>query len=658
MKTLYVLKKYNNYFNRIVKKEKTITDYVTKSEAYNVISNANFYPADGVSTTHVHKFPIGTTSFEGDYLLVVNNGRIESRWFILENLWDREGQYILTLRRDLIVDFYDEFAYSGFYCMNGIPSSTVDPSIYNKEPIEYNEIKAQIEQIQDPSKTPWIICYVEPYFGQEGTAQNIVDVTYLYEDSTYTISLDPEKVQALDDAPYAAIALPLLDSSITFYQNKPQSMTEYVQKTVTTTKERTLAFLWALQQSVTYDDKGNVTGGVKIYDIQLLPYCPFQIYAVQGLEDFKWTYNSDGTPGLTQTRYIGGQSTGSPVISVLANQEDTHIAVLAIKRAQTYRYINMTPKLLPPLNPITEDVFGYKLANELFKIRLTDQFGSSSFDFSLGYNRGNCNLLVAQTLKPWQSNVYIRPQWEDGGLYKIGSQNLSDDKRGLVCKGPFTMPQIEDAWKNYAQNNVNYGKMFNRQIENLETNNAINNKLQVTQGVIGMAQAGVSGFSGGVNNGSPVSALIGSVAGTAASAIGFRADYNATLARQAEQIDYAKDTFAMQIGNIRAMPDTLTSVSVFDWMAPWWPLLEVYGPSAEEIGWFAKHLKYHGCTINHLTTFDEEVTNITEQVEGDYYGDKRLTEFVRGVLFRCNLEDSHAANELASELLKGVYIKL
>ena len=121
MKTLYILKKYNNYFNRIIKKEANLSAYLAAAEAYNTITNANFAIGDGVSTTHVHNFPIGTQSFEGNYLLVVDNGVIESRWFILENYWNREGQYVLTLRRDLIIDFYGEFADSGFYCEKGLP---------------------------------------------------------------------------------------------------------------------------------------------------------------------------------------------------------------------------------------------------------------------------------------------------------------------------------------------------------------------------------------------------------------------------------------------------------------------------------------------------------------------------------------------------------
>lgn len=183
MKTLYILKKYNNYFNRIIKKEANLSAYLAAAEAYNTIPNANFVIGDGVSTTHVHNFPIGTQSFEGNYLLVVDNGVIESRWFILENYWNREGQYVLTLRRDLIIDYFDDFADSGFYCEKGLPTNGYveqsgqdfykdyvypDPAIFNIEPIQFNEIKQKSIYLKDDYDLQWIVFYTTPLL--EGAA--------------------------------------------------------------------------------------------------------------------------------------------------------------------------------------------------------------------------------------------------------------------------------------------------------------------------------------------------------------------------------------------------------------------------------------------------------------------------------------------------------
>ena len=49
---------YNNYFNRIVKKEASYAAYLTASPNYNKTTNINFVPGDGVSTSLV----LGTSS--------------------------------------------------------------------------------------------------------------------------------------------------------------------------------------------------------------------------------------------------------------------------------------------------------------------------------------------------------------------------------------------------------------------------------------------------------------------------------------------------------------------------------------------------------------------------------------------------------------------
>lgn len=44
---------YNNYYNRVFKKEDTITGYITNSAIYTLLDNINFNPADGVRTSLV-----------------------------------------------------------------------------------------------------------------------------------------------------------------------------------------------------------------------------------------------------------------------------------------------------------------------------------------------------------------------------------------------------------------------------------------------------------------------------------------------------------------------------------------------------------------------------------------------------------------------------
>lgn len=44
---------YNNYYNRIYKKESSLGDYIVHSSNYIVLDNINFNPSDGVSTSLV-----------------------------------------------------------------------------------------------------------------------------------------------------------------------------------------------------------------------------------------------------------------------------------------------------------------------------------------------------------------------------------------------------------------------------------------------------------------------------------------------------------------------------------------------------------------------------------------------------------------------------
>ena len=102
--TLYILN-YNNYYNRILKKEESLEAYLEKV-VYEMPS-ANFNPNDNIYTEQI--IGAGTYDGSGDYLLVVNElAEIVSRWFILEAIRMRAGQYKLQLYRDTLVDYYQE----------------------------------------------------------------------------------------------------------------------------------------------------------------------------------------------------------------------------------------------------------------------------------------------------------------------------------------------------------------------------------------------------------------------------------------------------------------------------------------------------------------------------------------------------------------------
>lgn len=81
--TLYFLQ-FNNYYDRTVKVYSTLADYLD----YNVYvqNNFNFVPGDQVTTT-LPAVPVNQANEDltADYLLVVDNNTISSRWYIMDS---------------------------------------------------------------------------------------------------------------------------------------------------------------------------------------------------------------------------------------------------------------------------------------------------------------------------------------------------------------------------------------------------------------------------------------------------------------------------------------------------------------------------------------------------------------------------------------------
>lgn len=135
--------KYNNYFNRLVKIGSDLSAYSPFIK--NRINNVSFNPADGVTTTQIINTPENEI---GDYLLVVDDTGILSRWFIIDDTRLRNGQYELQLRRDLIADAYSDVINAPVFIEKATLSST-DPMIFNSENMTYNQIKKSETLLKD-----------------------------------------------------------------------------------------------------------------------------------------------------------------------------------------------------------------------------------------------------------------------------------------------------------------------------------------------------------------------------------------------------------------------------------------------------------------------------------------------------------------------------
>ena len=155
---LYFMK-YNNYYNRIVKKFDNIDDYVDYMIDGSPTQTVLWNPGDGVDTVQV--LNMNQMSDVPNYCVVCDNDVIDSRWFVLDTTYNRRGQVIVTLRRDLIADGLDKVLSSPAYIEKAWVSNLQDPAIYNSEDIQFNKIKKKHVKLTQNGNIAWIAMYIQ-----------------------------------------------------------------------------------------------------------------------------------------------------------------------------------------------------------------------------------------------------------------------------------------------------------------------------------------------------------------------------------------------------------------------------------------------------------------------------------------------------------------
>lgn len=161
MSAIYCIS-YNNYFNRTVKREESLAAYLgaNNENVRYTEANFNFNPNDGANAVITVGRSANPANSYGDYLLVVENGEIASRWFILDEERLRGKQYRLNLRRDIVADYYEKVLNSTAFIEKGLPNED-STLIFNSEGIPFNQIKKEETPLIDDSKMAWIIGFVE-----------------------------------------------------------------------------------------------------------------------------------------------------------------------------------------------------------------------------------------------------------------------------------------------------------------------------------------------------------------------------------------------------------------------------------------------------------------------------------------------------------------
>ena len=275
-----------------------------------------------------------------------------------------------------------------------------------------------------------------------------------------------------------------------------------------------------------------------------------------------------------------------------------------------------------------------KLDNECRLYRLVSPNYSGEFEFSVAKNKGIDFFNVDCTYKPFNPYIHVNPNFK--GLYGADF----DDSRGLICNGDFSFGQLTSAFANYELQNKNYQNIFNRQIQNLDVNNAIARTEAGWQIAAGTVQGTTTGIIGGAMAGGGWGAAIGGVAGFGTSLAGGLADYQNLIKRQGEEKSFAIDNYNYSLQNIKAMPLSIAKCSALTYNNKFFPFVEVYNCTEKEEEAMIDKLKYDGMTVSKI----DKIIN--------YIGDDVM---VRADLIRIDLDDGPTANEVYAELQKGVF---
>jgi hypothetical protein len=361
-----------------------------------------------------------------------------------------------------------------------------------------------------------------------------------------------------------------------------------------------------------------------LLDLQLLPYAPFP--------------DKQFTPGL------GWWLPSEMKITNLRMEDWNSIFKTGdkLKVAGSVFWIGGSCKFTKYINhkiEVSSDNLEFKVQNECDKYRLCSPNWSGAFEFSATKNGGVTQFRCDLAFKPVNPYIRVAPVFD--GLYGP----ISDDARGLICGGDFSFSRTQNEWIEYLRQNQNYQRIFDRQIENIEVNNSVQRISEYVNMVTGTVSGAVSGGMGGAMIGGGVyGAAAGSIIGGGASLAGGIADVTLNEQLRTEALDYTKDQFGYQLGNIKALPTSIIKVDVLTPNSKIYPILEYYTCTDIEKEALRNKIKYNGMTIMRIGTISEFKQENPSYIKGKLI---RLTSVA---------DDFHVLNAIASELNKGVFI--
>ena len=378
----------------------------------------------------------------------------------------------------------------------------------------------------------------------------------------------------------------------------------------------------------------SVAGSSNVLDIQILPYCPID-EVLDSSGDIDITGLTSGKDYDYIYKTAGGQDEAVGIIIYPKMCRGTFD--ITITNAQE-GYEDCVEE--------TSSAIEKKIKSETKLCRFVSPNFASTFDINVQKNKGITRLNVDYYYKPYSPYIHVAPYFN--GLY---GDDFNDPK-GLICSGDFSIAAAQSEWENYQIQNKNYELIFNRQIQNLDINNSIAYDQMRITGKIGVITSFLTGAAGGAVAGSLVGGPIGTAVGATAGAItsgvlsgvGAKYDLEYLKKSQTEARSFAQDMYAYSLGNIQALPYSLTRVSAFTENNKIFPFIEFYDATDEEKEALRNKIKYNGMTVMRIGMIY------------NFIGDSQY-KYVQGQLIRLEgvNEDSHVIAEIAKEIKEGAY---
>ena len=382
----------------------------------------------------------------------------------------------------------------------------------------------------------------------------------------------------------------------------------------------------------------------KILDVQILPYCPFPD-----------VIDSDGNIDLSDAT----EDVDYTIMSATIQNVETELGIILYPKASkgSFEYDITSQLSADYLKYFEEETFSSlakKVLSETSFVRFCSPNFAAFYDMIPQKNKGALRISIDYYYKPYTPYIHIMPVL-NGGLY---GEDYNDPK-GLLCSGDFSIATASSKWEEYQVQNKNFQNQFDRQIMDLDINNNIALQQANFTGNIGIATSALTGVAAGAVAGAKLGsivpgygtaigavagAVVGGVAGGVMSAYGKNKDIELLKQKQSEARGYLQDMYTYQLGNIKALPNTLNKVSAFTPNNKIFPFVEVYDCTEEEKQTLINKIKYNGMTIMRIG-----------QIQN--YINSEVSYFVQGELIRLVGidEDSQVVAEIAQEIKEGAY---